>query len=1013
MLDDPRRRTPRTDRVLADPALREAVDRLGPRLVKHAVGEAQAACRRGEVEPEEVPELAARLLPRHATSMHGVVNATGVVVHTNLGRAPLSRAAVEAMDLAAGPTDVELDLDTGRRGRRGAGALATLAAAVPAAGGVHVVNNGAAALALATCALATGRTVVVARGEMVEIGDGFRIPELLESVGARLREVGTTNRVRLEDYANAVDDSTAFVLKVHPSNFRVEGFTSSVALTELATLPVPVVHDIGSGLLTPHPRLPGEPDATTSLRAGADLVTASGDKLLGGPQCGLMLGTASLVDRLRRHPFARALRVDKLTLAALEATLTGPTPPVPRALDARVEDLRARARTIVDALAGDRRGGGGRHLRARSAAAAPPGWSCPAPRWPSPPTWRARCGGGTPRWWATSSAAGCCSTSSRCRSRRTIWWPPRCARRPEGGTEPVHVIATAGHVDHGKSTLVRALTGTDPDRLEEEHRRGLSIQLGYAWASLPEVGEVAFVDVPGHERFVTTTLSGMGPVPAVLFVVAADDPWMPQSAEHLAALDALGVRHGILAVTRSDLADPAPAMTRARQEIAATSLGEVPAVAVSAVTGAGMQELRGGLVRLVQGLEDPPADAPVRLWVDRAFGIRGAGTVVTGTLPEGTVRTGDTLALGDQRVRVRGVESLERPAEAVRGTARVALNLGGRTPEDLGRGSVLVTPDAWHHTDLVDVALRSPEPLPERPTLHVGATSMTVHARPLGDALARLVLPTALPLRIGDRALLRDPGNRRVWGLRVVDPVPPPLRRRGAAAARARALAGADGSLADELDRRGVARRSLLRRIGVPVDAVPPGALATGDWLVAPRLAAELGARLQRSVGATMSSVDPGLPVAAAARELGVAEEVVLALVAPPLRTQGARLLAGSASSVPAPLAEAWAQVRADLESDPFRAPDANRLAELRLDKRALAALERAGALLRVDAAVVLLPGADDEAARRLAALPQPFTTSQARQALGTSRRVALPLLGHLDRRGLTRRLPDDTRTVT
>ncbi|WP_275693345.1 L-seryl-tRNA(Sec) selenium transferase [Nocardioides sp. TF02-7] len=217
--------------------------------------------------------------------------------------------------------------------------------------GAHVVNNGAAALALVTSALAVGREVVVARGELVEIGDGFRIPELLESVGARLREVGTTNRVRVDDYAAAVGDETAFVLKVHPSNFRVTGFTSSVPVAELTALSVPLVVDIGSGLLAAHPRLPDEPDAATALRDGADLVTASGDKLLGGPQCGLMLGRADLVERLRRHPLARALRVDKLTLAALEATLRGPTPPVAAALAADAADLRARAERLAAAVA--------------------------------------------------------------------------------------------------------------------------------------------------------------------------------------------------------------------------------------------------------------------------------------------------------------------------------------------------------------------------------------------------------------------------------------------------------------------------------------------------------------------------------------------------------------------------------------------------------------------------------------------------------------------------------------
>jgi L-seryl-tRNA(Ser) seleniumtransferase len=271
-------------------------------------------------------------------------------VHTNLGRAPLSAAAVTALSAAAGATDVELDLATGRRGARGADALSALAAAVPDAGAVHVVNNGAAALALAGSVLGRGRRVVVARGELVEIGDGFRIPELLESVGVELREVGTTNRVRRADYEAAVDERTGFVLKVHPSNFRVEGFTSSVGVRELSTLGVPLVADIGSGLLAPHPRLPEEPDAATWLRAGADLVTASGDKLLGGPQCGLLLGRSELVQRLRRDPFARALRVDKLTLAALEATLTGPLPPVATSLGTRPAELFARAERIARSI---------------------------------------------------------------------------------------------------------------------------------------------------------------------------------------------------------------------------------------------------------------------------------------------------------------------------------------------------------------------------------------------------------------------------------------------------------------------------------------------------------------------------------------------------------------------------------------------------------------------------------------------------------------------------------------
>ena len=352
-MEDPRRRTPRTDAVLASPGVAAAAERLGRERVKAVVGEVLEACRRGEVAPEDVVAATLDRLPASSTSLRRVVNATGVVVHTNLGRAPLSDAALAAVEVAAGATDVELDLASGRRGRRGAATLAALSAAVPAAEDVHVVNNGAAALALVTCALAQGREIVVARGELVEIGDGFRIPELLESLGARLREVGTTNRVRLEDYTEAISDRTAFVLKVHPSNFRVEGFTSTVPVADLARLEVPLVVDIGSGLLGPHPRLPDEPDAATTLAAGADLVTASGDKLLGGPQCGLLLGGRDLVHRLRRHPFARALRVDKLTLAALEATLAGPPAPVAQALSRRPQDLLARARRLALAIGPD------------------------------------------------------------------------------------------------------------------------------------------------------------------------------------------------------------------------------------------------------------------------------------------------------------------------------------------------------------------------------------------------------------------------------------------------------------------------------------------------------------------------------------------------------------------------------------------------------------------------------------------------------------------------------------
>jgi len=349
-VEDVRRRVPRTDAILADARLVAAGQRLGRVLVKAAVVAAQKRCRAGELTPEQVADAALSALPLRPTSLRPVHNATGVLLHTNLGRAALSPAAADAVLAATGTVDVELDLPTGRRGRRGAAALAALRAAVPDAEAVHVVNNNAAALVLVATVLAGGAEIVVSRGELVEIGDGFRLPDLLTSTGARLVEVGTTNRTVLADYAAAIGPQTGFVLKVHPSNFTMSGFTSAVAVPELAGLGAPVVYDIGSGLLAAHPALPGEPDAASALRAGADLVTASGDKLLGGPQAGLLLGRKSIVDRLRRHPLARALRVDKLTLAALEATVRGPETPTARALATDPTALFARAEDLATQL---------------------------------------------------------------------------------------------------------------------------------------------------------------------------------------------------------------------------------------------------------------------------------------------------------------------------------------------------------------------------------------------------------------------------------------------------------------------------------------------------------------------------------------------------------------------------------------------------------------------------------------------------------------------------------------
>jgi selenocysteine-specific elongation factor len=627
----------------------------------------------------------------------------------------------------------------------------------------------------------------------------------------------------------------------------------------------------------------------------------------------------------------------------------------------------------------------------------------------------------------------------------------------------MQVIATAGHVDHGKSTLVRALTGMEPDRWEEERRRGLTIDLGFAWTDLPAAPDqpssrLAFVDVPGHERFVPNMLAGLGPVPAVLMVVAADGGWMPQSAEHLAAIDALGISRGLLAVTRADLADPGPALRRATAEIAASSLGAVEAVAVSAVTGAGLPELRAALARLASGLPEPDPEAPVRLWVDRAFSVKGSGTVVTGTLPAGTVRAGDELLLtpGPRPVRVRAIESMGRPAGQVHGVARVALNLRGVARDVPARGMALVTPGGWTLTSIVDVRYVPPSAgpreaprLPRELAVHVGSARATAGVRVLGPAggaalAVRLTLRDPLPLHVGDRVLLRDPGaaGLLILGATVLDAAPPPLGRRGAAAAAARELARWPDppGPADLLRRHGLLRTGALAAMGVT--GVPEPVVA--DWSADPAFWSAARDRLVTAV-AEHAAQDPlalGLTVEAARAALGLPDRrlaealagttPVVVLREGYLRPaasgerpaasgerpggssarEGSLRKNGDASPVPELLLRAVRAVRQDLAGDPFRAPEAERLRELGLDARSIAAAARAGLLLRISEQLVLAPGADADAATVLARLPQPFTTAEARKALGTTRRVAIPLLEFLDRARITDRLPDDRRRL-
>ncbi len=639
----------------------------------------------------------------------------------------------------------------------------------------------------------------------------------------------------------------------------------------------------------------------------------------------------------------------------------------------------------------------------------------------------------------------------------------------------MHVVATAGHVDHGKSTLVRALTGMEPDRWAEERWRGLTIDLGFAWTTLDGAGQLAFVDVPGHRRFIGNMLAGLGPSPAVLFVVAADSGWMPQSQEHLRAVDALGLRHGLIAVTRCDLVGADRSREVAEDVVArlgASSLGPTPSVCVSAVTGEGLPDLRAGLAQVCARLPAPRPDGRVRLWIDRAFSVRGSGTVVTGTLTAGSLRVGDQVSVGGRVVGVRGLQALGARREVVGAVARVAVNLRGVAVAEIHRGTALLTPAAWPATTTVDVLVGEPAgfgsdatggsgagrpPWPTWLTVHVGTAAVEARVRPLGREALRLALIQPLPLTLGDRLILRDPGGVGVLsGAVVADIAPPSLHRRGAGARRAVELggrrsaadlggssgaagpaAGRAGSEADlaaagtdavlDLVARDVRSRGWLgidqaRRLGHDVDALDErqlsaaGVLRIGDQLVS----REQASRWQQAVTDAVlrqeqtDPLDPWLSAPAARTAASIPDTAVLQHVsqAAGLVLQGGRLHRPGVAPTLGPAEAGLAEILARLDADPCAAPEADTLTALGLGERQLAAAEATGRVLRLRDGIVVAPTSPARVMRVLAGLPQPFTTSQARAALGSTRRVVIPLLEHLDARGWTRRVDGAHREV-
>jgi L-seryl-tRNA(Ser) seleniumtransferase len=352
---------PSVDELLRDERLASEPHELAVAAARSALDRAREEIRAGRDPGSLVDAVCMELERARRPSLRRVLNATGVLVHTNLGRAPLAPAALaRAAEVGAGYSNLEYDLERGERGSR-QDHVSSLIRRLTGAEAALVVNNNAAAVLLSLAALAEGREVVVSRGELIEIGDGFRIPEVLARSGARLVEVGTTNRTRTADYERAIGPETGAILRVHQSNFRLLGFTERPRLSELAEIAkragLPLLDDLGSGALAP---IGDEPTPFESLRAGADLVSFSGDKLLGGPQAGVVVGRADLVERLRRHPLQRALRADKLTLAALEGTLslaldpaTAGEIPVLRMLHEPVELVRARAERLASLVGGE------------------------------------------------------------------------------------------------------------------------------------------------------------------------------------------------------------------------------------------------------------------------------------------------------------------------------------------------------------------------------------------------------------------------------------------------------------------------------------------------------------------------------------------------------------------------------------------------------------------------------------------------------------------------------------
>ena len=600
----------------------------------------------------------------------------------------------------------------------------------------------------------------------------------------------------------------------------------------------------------------------------------------------------------------------------------------------------------------------------------------------------------------------------------------------------MQVIGTAGHVDHGKSTLVRRLTGIDPDRFAEEKRRGLTIDLGFAWLPLPSGREVGVVDVPGHERFVRNMLAGAGGITVCLFVVAANEGWMPQSAEHLAILDVLGVSSGVVALTKTDAVDEETvelARTEVAEHLTGTTLAGIPVIPCSATTGAGIDELVDALDRAV-GSTSPPADTDSpRLWVDRVFTIAGAGTVVTGTLMRGSLVAGEEVEIAPEgrRARIRTIQSHKKELARVGPGNRVALNLAGLARQGAERGDAVVRPGSWRPATRVDVSLRV---LPEAITgsnvtvtekgahlLYAGSAETPVRLGLLGTskvepgetAFAQLHLASPLPLARGDRFVIRDAGRvLTLGGGEVLDPLPAGARRSDAGRVRLlEELADADdeGALALLVGAAGGLDAGEARfRAGA---AAAEGVVQLGSWLVTPERRDEL----ERRVLDALEAHHRAQPL-----EKGMARETLKGAV--PLRPdafdalldgaggvvqEGALVRAAGHSVALAPeQEEARRRVLDTIESGGFTPPLAD---ELGADRTLLRALVDRGDLVGIGDFYLTASQADSAKRRVSASIDASggMTVAQIRDLLGTTRKYAVPVCEWLDAEGVTRRRGD------